>query len=108
MNPFRPSQFKLAAFAIMILVFQSCTLVPGVRENDEIKAGKREEFHELNGNVLNRLKADDGGGLKALLSKDEAKQNISKLVDSISTQLKTNNYKLLDEYYVINKYADSD
>ena len=43
-----------------------------------------------------------------MLSKDEAKQNISKLVDSISKQLAANDYRMLDEYYVINKYADSD
>jgi hypothetical protein len=108
MNLFRPDQLKLAAFAILLLVFQSCTLVPGVRKNDEIKSGKRDEFHELNASVLKNLKAGDNTGLKNLLSGDEARKDTHKLVDSISTQLKSNNYKLLDEYYVINKYADSD
>jgi hypothetical protein len=82
--------------------------VPGVRKNEDIKAGKREEFHQLNDQVLKSLKAGDVEGLKSLRSADEAKQNISKLVDSISKQLTTNDYHLLDEYYVINKYADSD
>jgi hypothetical protein len=108
MNHHRPCQIKLAIFIIMFVIFQSCTLVPGVRKNDEIKSGKREEFHQLNADVLKRLKTDDAAGLKKLSSKDEAKQNITKLVDSISKQLSANNYQLLDEYYVINKYADSD
>jgi hypothetical protein len=108
MNLFRPDPFKLSAFAILLVIFQSCTLVPGVRENDDIKSGKREEFHELNAMVLKHLRADNTKSLNSLLSKDEAKRSISKLVDSISKQLKDNQYKLLDEYYVINKYADSD
>ncbi len=108
MNSSRPVPFKLPAFAILLLIIQSCTLVPGVRKNDEIKSGKREEFHDLNASALKHLKAGDAEGLKGMLSKDEAKKNISKLVDSISKQLKDNPYQLLDEYYVINKYADSD
>ena len=108
MNTVRPIPFKLLAFAILLLIIQSCTLVPGVRKNDEIKSSKREEFHELNTGVLKRLKAGDSEGLKGVLSGDEAKKNISKLVDSIGKQLKENPYQLLDDYYVINKYADSD
>lgn len=108
MNPVRPIRFKFPAFAILLLIVQSCTLVPGVRKNEEIKPGKRQEFHELNAGVLKHLKAGDAEGLKSMLSNDEAKKNISKLLDSISKQLKENPYQLLDEYYVINKYADSD
>jgi len=108
MNTCRPNQFKLFVPLILLLIFQACTLVPGVRKNDEIKSGKRDEFHGLNAGVLKHLGAGDASGLKALLSQDEAKQNITMLVDSISKQLSANDYQLLDEYYVINKYADSD
>jgi len=108
MNHGSPVQTKLFFLIILSLICQSCTLVPGVRKNDEIKSSKREEFHELNAAVLKHLKAGDENGLKGLLSKDEAKKDISKLVDSISKQLLANRYDLLDEYYVINKYADSD
>ena len=108
MNPNRPATFVLSAFAILLVILQSCTLVPGVRKNEEIKSGKRDDFHLLNSEVLKHLKAGDSKGLKALLSKDEARQDVSKLIDSISQSLKESPYKMLDEYYVINKYADSD
>ncbi len=107
----RPDQKKLlkhSVLAVLFLIFQSCTLVPGVRKNEEIKSRKREEFHRLNAEVLEHLKAGDAEGLKPLQSKAAARQNVSKLVDSISKQLTNSHYRLLDEYYVINKYADSD
>src|ERR1700749_561775 len=108
MNPLRSNQLKLLIFAVLFFFFQSCTLVPGVRKNEEIKSGKREDFHKLNTEVLKDLKASDAAGLKNMLSADEAKKNITNLVDSISKQLAANDYQTLDEYYVINKYADSD
>lgn len=93
---------------VSIILIQSCTLVPGVRKNEDIKSSKREKFHQMNNEVLQHLKAGETASLKMMLCDSLKKQSMTKLEDSISQQLKQNEYGLLDEYYVINKYADYD
>jgi len=104
----QPARNRFLYVSLILCSLQACTLVPGVRKNEDIKASKRDKFHELNTGVLNKLKSGDKGGLRPLLSDDEAKKDITKLVDSISQKLREGDYALMDEYYVINKYADSD
>jgi hypothetical protein len=100
------NQFKTALVCAMLLVTQSCgPTVPGSWRNEKIKSGKRDDFHQLNTEVLRRLKAN---GLKSFLCKDMVGNNTERQVELISNRLKDNDYDLLDEYYVVNKYRDTD
>jgi len=96
------------AIALAILFAHSCVTVPGSWKNEKISSGKRDDFHQLNTEVLRYLKANDPKGLKALLSKDMLGENNERLVELISNRLTDNPYDLLDEYYVVNRYRDTD
>jgi hypothetical protein len=102
------NQFKIAAILGLFLVFQSCVLVPGSWKNEKISSGKRDDFHQLNTEVLAYLKANNPKGLKVLLSKEMIEGNNERQVELISNRLNDNPYELLDEYYVVNKYSDND
>jgi len=100
----------LLFFALLIIIsFQSCTENTGSWENGQISAGKREDFHKLNTQAFNYLKANDLISLKDLLSKELIDNTYTeKLVGQISNHLSEDNYSLFDEYYVVNKYKDLD
>jgi hypothetical protein len=109
MKPKNLNHFKLLAFACFFqFFFQSCVLVPGTWKNEKISAGKRDDFHQLNTEALNYLKANDPKGLKAVLSKEMIDGKNEREVELISNRLNDNLYELLDEYYVVNKYKDTD
>jgi hypothetical protein len=101
-------QFKIALFFVLFFVLQSCVVTPGTRKNEQISSGKRENFHQLNSEALKYLKANDPKGLKALLSREMIEKNNEKTVELISNRLNDNAYDLLDEYYVVHKYKDTD
>jgi hypothetical protein len=102
------NQFKTALVSALFLMFQSCVLTPGTWKNEQISSGKRENFHQLNTEALRYLKANDPKGLKALLSKEMIEKNNVRDVEHISNRLNDNEYDLLDEYYVVHKYKDTD
>ena len=102
------SQFKTALFLGLFLAFQSCMPVPGSWKNDQISAGKRDDFHQLNSSAITYLKANDPKGLKMVGSKEMNQQINERLVERISYWLNDNTYKLLDEYYAVHKYKDTD
>jgi hypothetical protein len=58
--------------------------------------------------VLKALKANEVKGLKPFLSKDMLTDISDRQVELISNRLTDNDYKLLDEYYVVHKYKDTD
>jgi hypothetical protein len=106
MNLVKPKQFTLAIAAILLLL-QSCTTVPGTWKNERISGGKRENFHNLNAEAFQYLKANDLQKLQSFSSgnlNDSSKREFG----PISNLLNHNAYHLLDEYYVINKYSDTD
>jgi len=102
------NQFKATLISGLFLIFQSCVVTPGSWKNEKISSSKREDFHRLNSEVLKYLKANDLKGLKAFLSKDMIDQNNDRQVELISNRLSDNVYNLLDEYYVVRKYKDTD
>jgi hypothetical protein len=101
-------QIKTALFFGLFFVLQSCVVTPGTWKNEQISSGKRENFHQLNVEALKYLKANDPKGLKALLSKEMIGRNNEREVERISNRLNDNEYNLLDEYYVVHKYKDTD
>lgn len=106
--PFK--QFTSAVFfAAAVFLMQSCgPKVPGVWKNDAISSGMRSTFHQLNDEALGYLKADDSKGMNEVLSKEMIAGNNDRMIDHISNHLKASPYKLLDEYYVVNRYRDTD
>jgi hypothetical protein len=102
------NHFKAALFALLLLALQSCQVIPGTWKNGRIDAGKRDKFHEMNKEALAYLKADDPKGMKMLLSKELNANNNDREIGHISNRLNDNAYDLLDEYYVVHKYKDTD
>jgi hypothetical protein len=108
MKPSPFTQLKFAAACAALLIVQACVTVPGSWKNEKISSGKRDDFHQLNSDALRYLKANDPKGLRALLSKEMLGENNERLVELISNRLTDNPYDLLDEYYVVNRYRDTD
>jgi len=110
MKTFPLTQFKLAYVAILFAFLKSCggPTQPGSFKNDKISSGQRDDFHQLNTQVLKVLKADDVKGLNPFLSKEQIGTIPDKQVELISNRLVDNEYTLLDEYYVVHKYKDTD
>ena len=100
---------KLFSFLLLVTVLQGCMDNAGTWKNEQIKASKREDFHALNKQVLKDLKANSPKDLRSNLCKELIDDNhTDRLVELISNRLNDDNYNLLDEYYVINKYKDQD
>ena len=109
MKPVKFQPAKILVFLLVGLLLQSCTNKPGSWKNDAIKAGKREDFHELNDEVFKGLKANDPKQLNFLMSKELLENSYTnRSIELISNRLNDDNYRLLDEYYVINKFRDYD
>jgi hypothetical protein len=101
---------KSFGFLLIIVALQSCMNdKPGYWKNDQISSGKRSNFHELNNQLLASLKANDLKQLEFIESKELlANSYMPRQVDLMSNGLKKENYILLDEYYLINKYKRLD
>jgi len=111
MQLLKPYLTQLGSFFLLISVvsLQSCADKSGVWKNDKIKSGKKEDFHALNSQVFNLLKANDVKRLGSYLSKELIENHYTtRSVELISNSLADYKYDLLDEYYVVNKFRDND
>lgn len=109
MKTFHLNHLKSALICALFLILQSCRpTVPGSWKNGKINSGKRSDFQQLNNEALKYLKANDPKHLKAVLSKEMIESNNERIVELISNRLNDNAYELLDEYYVVHKYKDTD
>lgn len=95
---------KPACFLLVIAALQSCVAdKPGVYKNDQIRAGKRNDFHALNDRLFKGLAANDAKQLEGIMSQEFIADNYKyREVELISNQIKESPYKLLDEYYLFN------
>jgi hypothetical protein len=110
LTPMKPLH-NLFAFFALIIILQSCTEdKPGYWKNEQIKASKREDLHQLNTGVLQDIKDNNLKHLQYMMSKELIDDKISaqRQMDHISNYLSTNDYSIFDEYYVINKWKNSD
>jgi hypothetical protein len=103
-------QFKhiVTLFAAAI-VLQGCWKKSGTWKNEQINPSDRADFHHLNDQLLGYLKSDDNDHLKSLEARaliDDG--SVIKSVNEISNLFRKSDYKLCDEYYVVNKYKDAD
>ncbi len=109
MKPVNRYLLKLSAFLLLIVALQGCMSKAGSWKNDQIEAGKRADFHDLNNHVLADLKANDLRHLNNYMSKDLHENTYTeRQVEHISNSLSDNTFTLLDEFYVVNKFRDFD
>jgi hypothetical protein len=96
---------KLFCLLIIFSALNSCKPhEPGTWKNNNIEPGTREDFHKLNNQVLEGLKANSKLQMDGLMSKDLIQDNGKlRLIELCSNHLKDGNYVLLDEYYIVNK-----
>jgi hypothetical protein len=109
MNP--RTFLKSLAFAVLTLVaFQSCrkSVKPGVYQNDQIPAGQRKDFHDLNEQLMQGLKANKPDDLSQLMAKEMlGDPSRLRLIELISNRLKEGEYSILDEFYIMHKPTDT-
>ena len=111
MKPVKPNLTLSSRLLLLVLVvfLQSCMDKAGIWKNEEIKSGKREDFRMLNEQVFKLLKANDPKQLRVFMSKELLENTyMPRLIELISNRLADDNYNMLDEYYVINRYKDYD
>jgi hypothetical protein len=102
---FKQFPFKLFGFLILILTLQGCGPdKPGIYRNEQIKSGKRDDFHALNALLFDGLKANDAKRLGTIMAKEFIDDRSKfRTVELLSNRVKENNsYDLLDEFYIIN------
>ncbi|MGZ3754956.1 MAG: hypothetical protein ACXVAY_18730 [Mucilaginibacter sp.] len=102
---------KLLTIFGLLLILQSCTEEKaGWWKNDQIKASKREDLHELKARIIQDIKDNNMKHLEYVMSKELIEDNINtqRQVDHIGNYLNTNDYTVSDEYYVVNKWKESD
>ena len=109
MKPTTFYPFTLFCLLLLAFVLPGCTPKSGAWKNEQIDPGKREDFHELNDKVFSAAKANDLIRAKLFMSKELIENTYTRRsVEIAGNHLNDNNYKLLDEYYVVNKYKDAD
>ena len=101
--------FKPLFFLFTVVALQGCVEKPGCQINGQISQGKRDDFHAMNARVLKYLKANSMDTLSADLSKDLIDYSGTlRQVELISNQLKSSDYSLLDEYYIVKDTTNVD
>ena len=108
MKALHTNLIKIALFLGLFVTLQSCVLKPGTWKNDRIASGKLDDFHNLNKEILKFLKADDTKGIKILCSKEFNADNHERQIELVSNRLTDNDYSILDEYYVVHQFKDTD
>src|SRR5438067_3212800 len=102
---------KVSAFLLFIATLQSCNTPsgPGIYKNEKISSSDQSRFHELNDKLFAALKTDDEPQLEFIMSEDFiAATNRKRAVELVSNRFKEDDYKMLDEYYVVNRYIHGD
>ncbi|MDB5152567.1 MAG: hypothetical protein JWR54_1318 [Mucilaginibacter sp.] len=100
-----PLLIKLFGLLSIFSVLKSCnSFEPGTWKNEKIEAGKREDFHALNNQMLEGLKANSPMLMAGVMSKELIEDNSRlRLIELCSNRLKEGTYSLLDEYYIVHK-----
>ncbi|RKR85204.1 hypothetical protein BDD43_5466 [Mucilaginibacter gracilis] len=94
---------RFLAILLMAAALQGCGPgQPGVYKNEAIKSSKRDEFHKLNNQLLDAIKANKVYAVEDLLSKELlANDEYKRTVELANVQSQLGNYLLLDEYYIV-------
>ncbi|RYY28863.1 MAG: hypothetical protein EOP41_02945 [Sphingobacteriaceae bacterium] len=97
---------KYLSFLLIIILFSACKKQQpaGTYKNDAIPADQKAEFHQLNKQFFDLLKADKVDEAKNMLSKELLTDNIvNRKLELVGLQAKAGDYSILDEYYLVDK-----
>lgn len=100
---------KTFLFILILIVNQSCNLnTTGTWKNKSVDRRKREEIKALNDKLFKAIHNNDVAVFNEVMS-DSIKLNIDmdKQLEDLHHSLKTDNYKVLDEYNVVSASADA-
>lgn len=101
-----PNTIRLISGLLLALLFQSCGTKPGNFKNDEISGSKRDEFHNLNTQLINALRGKDKEALKSLESKEMLDDNRTiRQLQLVGNRVATMDFTVLDEYYVVKSFV---
>lgn len=91
---------------LIVAATQSCNIgTSGTWKNENIKQEKREQIKELNDKLFKAIINKDVEVVKLLMSKtllEKGTGDLSQLLDQVSSSIKTESYRVLDEYNVYN------
>ena len=104
----KPSLSQVLGLLLIIITLQSCEPTqPGSWKNEQISSP--DKFHQLNTELLKQLKLSDEKELENIMSRDFINvPNRNRQIELVSNRVKANDYSLLDEYYVVNRYISGD
>ncbi|MDB5146482.1 MAG: hypothetical protein JWQ57_502, partial [Mucilaginibacter sp.] len=109
MKTLYPNTIKLLGCLLVAVLFQSCITKPGTWQNDQISSGKRDDFHKLNEQLINALRAKNDDALTNLESQDMLQDHRSlRDLEILGNSVRATNFAILDEYYIVNRYKDTD
>jgi hypothetical protein len=94
----------ISVLILPAFVFQGCHLQTYiVAKNEKIDNGIKQEVHALDDKLFKAWKTNDAASLKKMMSSAlTGSNNIDQFIDKIDSVPKSENYKILDEYYVEN------
>jgi hypothetical protein len=102
-------QFKqIITLLAIAAALQGCYKKSGYWKNSQIDPSIHNDFHQLDDQLLADLKKDDAEHLKAIESKDAIENLSIRQFDIMSNHVQKSDYKILDEYYAVNRYKDID
>lgn len=91
---------------LIVAATQSCNLgTSGTWKNENIKQEKRDQIKALNDKLFKAITNKDVEVVKSLMSKtllEKGTADVSQLIDRASNSIKTESYRVLDEYNVYN------
>ncbi len=104
----KPSLSQVLGLLLVIVALQSCEPTqPGSWKNEQISSP--DKFHQLNTELFKQLKVNDEKQLENMMSRDFIDHPYrNRKIELVSNRVKANDYTLLDEYYVVNRYISGD
>jgi hypothetical protein len=80
------------------VLFQSCITKPGTWKNEQISSGKRDDFHKLNEQLINALRAKNDDALSNLESQDMLQDHRSlRDLEILGNSVRATDFAILDE-----------
>lgn len=100
---------RISILIISVFLLQSCKNGTGTYKNEDIDRRKREEIKALNDKLFKAIENKDLVTINTLLADTLKKAvNVNEFVSSFITNLKLTDYKILDEYNVIDNENKKD
>lgn len=97
---------KTILLILTVLTLQSCNVgTSGTWKNDNIDKDKKEQIKVLNDKLFKAITSNDLDGVKVLMSDkllEKDGSDLAKLINQVSSMFKSDSYRILDEYNVLN------